>query len=131
MNRIIISIMAAILLPLFISGCGKSGASCEDCYGGTDYRGLYDCYDRCDCRYRHGRLAMPEELYDARDFRHDSLYGDYHGWRDDESGKYHKKRTRWSRYHRYHHHDCPYHRRQDALSERFLPHVWPDHEYDE
>lgn len=131
MKKIITSMMAAILLPILLSGCGRSGDSCEDCYGGTDYRGLYDCYDRCDCRYRHGRQIMPKEFYDARDFHHDTLYGDYQRRRAGESGRNYKKGTRWNRYHRYHHCERPYRSRQDALSERFLPHGAPDYEYDE
>ncbi|HNW29522.1 MAG TPA: hypothetical protein PKN50_13680 [Spirochaetota bacterium] len=132
MRQIILTATIINLLVIVLSGSSCTRDCCDECCRRKDYRELWD---RHDCMNWHRDVILGREFLDPRDFRPDSIYGDPHGWRDRDCGRfyddpcrYHDGGRRWKSYRRHGH---LRYNDEDALSERHLPPPAPDREYDE
>lgn len=132
MKRIIITATIINLLVIVFSGSSCSRDCCDECCCRKEYRELWDRHDRVN---RHRNVIMGREFLDPRDFHPDSIYGDPHGRRDREYGRFHDDPWRYHHGYRgwrpYHRHGHRRYKEEDVLSERHLPPPAPDREYDD
>jgi hypothetical protein len=127
-----IAVLLAAMLAIIVAGCSKSSDRCCD-RDGDEYR-YRALWDSGDCRYRYWHDSRHREFFDPDDFGRgrDSLYGNPRGRRDEDYTSFHDGGCYRCR--------CGHHAREgrrwhgyseDTVSERYVPQITPDTEYDE